>query len=127
MKCFTHRNSDAAAVCRSCGRALCPDCISEVGLSCACKNRCESDVARFNEMLTRGRPGSGTPVNLVGYDRVIFLIVLGLAFIGYGVYNFGNHGVNWLFAAFGVAFFIFGISQFFMTRNFRKQFRDKKG
>src|SRR5438270_511873 len=53
MKCFTHRSSEAIAICRSCGRALCPDCISEVGLSCACKSRCESDVARFNQMLTQ--------------------------------------------------------------------------
>jgi hypothetical protein len=129
MKCFTHRNSDAVAVCRSCGRAVCPDCVSEVGLACACKNRCESDVARFNEMITRGRPGPANPINpasLVSYDRVIFLIVLGVAFIWFGLYYFANPGPNWFFVAFGAAFFIFGVSQFFMTRKFRRQFRDKK-
>ena len=127
MKCFTHRSLDAVAVCRSCGRALCPDCISEVGLSCACKSRCESDVARFNEMLTRARPEPVNPVNLFGYDRVIFLMVMGVAFGCFGVYNFGSHGVNWFFAALGVAFFIFGISQFFMTKKFREKFREMKG
>src|ERR1019366_8763075 len=100
MKCFTHRSSDAVAVCRSCGRALCPDCIAEVGLSCACKNRCESDVTRFNEMLTRGRPGQISPKNLVGYDRVIFLMAMGVAMIGFGVYNIGNHGLFWFLVAF---------------------------
>src|SRR5208283_5834379 len=113
MKCFTHRSSDAVAVCRSCGRALCPDCISEVGLSCACKNRCESDVTRFNEMLTRGRPG---PAKLVGYDRVIFLMVIGAAFLWFGLYYFGDHGLNWFFVVLGAAFSIFGISQFYMTK-----------
>jgi predicted phage tail protein len=78
-------------------------------------------------MLTRGRPGPANPANLVGYDRIIFLMVMGVAFVWFGVYNFGNHGVNWFFAALGVAFFIFGVSQFFMTKKFRKQFRDKKG
>jgi len=126
MKCFTHRSLDAVATCRSCGRALCPDCISEVGLSCACKNRCESDVARFNEMLTRGRPGPANPVNpanLVGYDRVIFLMVMGVSFVWFGLYYIEDHGPKLFFAALGVAFFIFGISQFYMT----KKFRDKKG
>ena len=130
MKCFTHRSSDAIAICRSCGRALCPDCIAEVGLSCACKNRCEADVAKFNEMLTRGRPGPANPINpanLVSYDRVIFLMVMGLVLIGFGVYNFGNHGLNWFFIALGVGMLIFGISQFNMTRKFRETFRDKKG
>ena len=122
MKCFTHRSSDAVAVCRSCGRALCPDCISEVGLSCACKSRCESDVARFNGMLTRSQPGLPNPSNLVGYDRVIFLMVLGVAFVWFGLYYFGDHGPIWFFVALGVAFFIFGISQLYM----RKKFRDKK-
>jgi hypothetical protein len=87
-------------------------------------------VARFNEMITRGRPGPGNlpnPASLVSYDRVIFLVVLGGAFIGFGLFYFGVHGPNWLFVAMGLAFFIYGISQFYMTRKFRKQFGDKKG
>jgi predicted phage tail protein len=76
-------------------------------------------VTRFNQMLTQDRPAPVNPANLVGYDRVIFLMVLGVAFIGFGVYNFGNHGFNWFFAALGVAFFIFGISQFYMTKRIR--------
>jgi predicted phage tail protein len=81
-------------------------------------------------MLTRGRPGPANqvnPANLVGYDRIIFLMVMGLAFISFGLYFFGEHGPNWFLVAIGLAFFIFGISQFFMTKKFRKQFRDKKG
>jgi hypothetical protein len=128
MKCFTHRSSDAVAVCRSCGRALCADCVAEVGLACACKNRCEADVARFNEMITRGRPGNlPNPASLVSYDRVIFLMVMGVGFIGFGLYNFGAQHPNWLSVAMGSAFTTYGISQFFMTRKFRETFQDKKG
>src|SRR4051812_16277812 len=108
MKCFTHRNNDAVAICRSCGRALCPDCVAEVGLSCACKNRCESDVKRSIELITRDRPVPINPAGFFGYDRVIFIMTMGLGFIGCGVYNFGSHGVNWAFIALGMAFFIFG-------------------
>jgi hypothetical protein len=81
-------------------------------------------------MITRGRPGPANlpnPASLVGYDRVIFLVVLGVAFIWFGLYYFGAHGPNLFFVAMGSAFFIFGISQFYMTKKFRKQFRDKKG
>ncbi len=53
-------------------------------------------------------------------------MVMGLGFILFGFY-FGAHGPNWFFVVIGVAFFIFGISQFFMTKKFRKQFRDKNG
>ena len=70
-------------------------------------------------MLTRGRPG---PANLAGYDRVIFLMVLGLAFVWFGLYYFGDHGPKVFFVALGVAFFIFGISQFYVA----KKSRDKK-
>jgi hypothetical protein len=71
-------------------------------------------------MLTRSRPGPANPANLVGYDRVIFLMGLGVAFVWFGFYYFGDHGPKWFFAALGAAFFIFGISQFFMTKKFRK-------
>ena len=50
-------------------------------------------------------------------------MVIGVSSVWFGVYNFGNHGVNWFLATLGVAFFIYGISQFSMT----KKFRDKKG
>ena len=77
-------------------------------------------------MLAQGRPGPGNPANLVGYDRIIFLMALGLAFVWFGLYYLKGHGPNLFFVVLGAAFFIFGISQFFMTKKFRKQFRDKK-
>ena len=54
-------------------------------------------------------------------------MTMGLGFIGFGLYNFGSHDVNWVFTALGMAFFIFGLSQFFTAKKFRKQFRDRKG
>jgi hypothetical protein len=55
MKCFTHEKTDALAVCRSCGRGLCRDCIAEIGLSCSCKGGCEEVVATMNYLVERGR------------------------------------------------------------------------
>lgn len=51
---------------------------------------------------------------------------MGLAFVWFGLYYFGDHGPNLFFVVLGVAFFIFGISQFYMTKRFREKLRDKK-
>jgi hypothetical protein len=80
-------------------------------------------------MIAQGRPGPGGRVNpaaLVGYDRVIFLMVMGLGLLWFGLDNFKGHGPGLFFAVLGAAFVIFSISQFFVTRKFRAQFRDKK-
>jgi hypothetical protein len=77
-------------------------------------------------MLTRGRPGPSNPLNAVRYDRVIFIVAMGLAFVWFGLYYFGGHDLGLFFAVLGGVFFIFGISQFFLTRTIRRQFRDRK-
>ena len=58
---------------------------------------------------------------------MIFLLVLGVAFIWFGIHNFGAHGVNWLFVAFGVLFLSYGISQFYTANKFRNKMRGGKG
>ncbi len=80
-------------------------------------------------MIAHGRPGPPNrinPASLVGYDRIIFMLALGIAFLWFGLYYFRDHGPNWFLVVLGAAFFLFGISQFFMTRKFRKQFQEKK-
>jgi len=54
-------------------------------------------------------------------------MVMGVGFVWYGLYYIGERGPKLFFSALGVAFFIFGISQFYMTKKFREKFRDKKG
>jgi hypothetical protein len=114
MKCYYHPSIDAVANCKSCCRALCRDCIAEVGLSCSCRGRCEPDVATLNELVERGRTAyqktsatyfrSGIFVTLVGAIFAIlgvvtfansersegsyFLLFMGIIFIGWGVSHF---------------------------------------
>lgn len=80
MKCYTHHAVDAVAICRSCCRALCPDCVAEVGTACACKGRCEERVTALNAMVVRG--GSA-------YKRLkvapLFTALLGTVFIIGGI------------------------------------------
>ncbi len=63
----------------------------------------------------------------LGYDRLIFLLVLGVAFIWFGIHNSGAQGVNWFFVTFGVLFFSYGISQFYTANKFRNKMRGGKG
>ena len=74
-------------------------------------------------MLTRSAPGKIGAAIPIGYDRLIFLGVLGVVFIGFGVHNFGAHGINWFFVTFGVLFLLFGISQFYTAKKFRDKMR----
>jgi hypothetical protein len=71
-------------------------------------------------MLARDRPKPASPANLVGYDRVIFLIVIGMAFVWFGFHFFAGLNQKWFFAVLGGAFVAFGISQLFLTRRLRK-------
>ena len=53
MKCFNHHEKDAVAVCRHCGKALCPDCTVESEHGVSCSGRCERHMGDFNELLNR--------------------------------------------------------------------------
>src|SRR5882724_3744284 len=80
MKCFTHSNVDAVALCKSCGRALCLECVTEVGLSCSCKGRSETVVATMDDLIERGLTAylksSATQMR-----NGILIILLGVLFV----------------------------------------------
>ena len=44
MNCFNHRDKPAIGLCKSCGKALCEDCLTEVPNGLACKGSCEDRV-----------------------------------------------------------------------------------
>jgi hypothetical protein len=75
MKCFNHRELDAIAVCRHCGRALCPACVAESAGMSACKGRCEAEVAAIH---------SETQFSLHSYVSMIPMFRV-VAFLGYPV------------------------------------------
>lgn len=55
MRCFYHRDRDAVAACKNCGRGLCPDCSVDVGNGLACPGRCEAEVRSLNEVIERNK------------------------------------------------------------------------
>ena len=84
MKCFYHVDRDAVAMCKSCGRGICPECVSDVPPGVACRDRCEREVAALNLVIRR---------NQFAYQKAgaswrrnaIVLLLAGLLFGGMGV------------------------------------------
>ncbi len=85
MKCFNHRELDAIAVCKHCGRALCSTCVSDVGGISSCKGKCEAAVAATLAEVEQHRRSldlQGPIWN--GLARFCYL--LGLVMGGFGAY-----------------------------------------
>jgi len=55
MRCFHHRDRDAVAACKSCGRGLCPECAIDVGNGLACPGACEAEVRALNLVIERNK------------------------------------------------------------------------
>lgn len=53
MNCYQHSPTPAVGICKTCFKAVCPECAVDVGDGLACKNSCEQNVQELNEMLAR--------------------------------------------------------------------------
>lgn len=123
MKCYNHQYLDALAVCRSCGRALCRECVTEVGLSCSCKGRCESVVAAMNELIERGRTAY-QKTSALHHRTGVLIILLGAAFLAVGIIALsrGESSVwTFFFIAAGALFGGMGVSGLIAARRFREK------
>jgi hypothetical protein len=115
MKCFYHHDRDAVGNCKSCGKGLCPECAVDLTKGLACRNRCEEDTRAVIKLIEqnikisdrattllesrKGAVGGASTFNLVigaifvmwGFtdpDRLMFLIIVGVCFIGFGAFSF---------------------------------------
>ena len=117
MKCYYHRESDAIAVCKSCGRGLSADYAVDVGLGTACRGRCEAAVAELNTIIARSK----TAYSKTGsaYRRsAVSILALGLIFTGFGVLPIifsGNYGSSFM-AVVGILFIVWSFFSFKSAR-----------
>ncbi len=51
MNCFNHRDRPAVAICKSCAKALCEHCLTELPNGIACKGSCENRVNMLNRII----------------------------------------------------------------------------
>lgn len=118
MKCYYHPTVDAVATCKSCCRALCRDCIGEVGLSCSCRGRCEADVATLNDLVERGRTAY-QKTSATYFRSGIFIMMLGtiITVLGVvGVKSTERSELSYLLLFMGLIFFAWGVSHFVSSR-----------
>jgi hypothetical protein len=120
MKCFNHDSSDAVAICKSCNKALCHACASDVGNGVACLGDCEHEVRALNELIRRNR----TAAQKTGYAYnrnaiVCALIALIFIYLSYDAFQSGRTpllvvtaGSTVIFAL--AAFFNYSAAQKFM-------------
>lgn len=88
MKCFNHDTSDAVAVCKNCGKALCHSCTAEVGNVIACVNKCEQEVTALNELIRRNRSASQKTSSAYYKNAVVFaLLALVLMYLALDAYQ----------------------------------------
>ncbi len=113
MKCYYHHEADAVAICKSCGRALCPGCAADVGPGTACKQRCEENVAALNVIVERSK-SAYAKAGRVHKRHAIWLLILGLVFIGFGglpILLSRNYGASFM-VVFGIVFLLGALFSF---------------
>jgi hypothetical protein len=113
VKCFYHHDADAVGSCKACSKGLCSACAVDVGQGLACRDACEEQVRRINQLVDRNIRMSPASEQVLGkHPRAylgngIFSIVAGgvFVFIGQsldGAFRLGVSAIGVLIAVFGV-------------------------
>ena len=110
MNCFNHPELPALGICKSCGKGLCRDCITEVPDGLACKNRCEDRVLFINRIIDSNKQALTAANNQVR-SGAIFIMVTGLIFCAFGFLPYflsGQKGTLFM-GIVGIVFLLAGI------------------
>jgi hypothetical protein len=76
MNCFNHRDKPAVGLCKSCGKGLCGDCLTELPHGLACKDSCEERVNAVARMFdTQSKFLAQTKCRI--QKRGFFIILMG--------------------------------------------------
>jgi hypothetical protein len=112
MNCFNHKDKPAIGLCKSCGKGLCGDCLTEVPNGLACKDSCEDRVEMMNFLADK------ISQTLVARKRLLRQYGLLTMLLGIGFIIFGT-AISWQLPAFpylpyfsgfvGGVFIIFGV------------------
>ncbi len=118
MRCFYRQDVEAVAVCKNCGRGLCPGCAVDVKNGLACPNRCEEAVRALNRVISRNKTAHEKTSG--AYWRVaLFYGVLGSAFLVGGLADW--RGFSWLLFPAGVIFLLSAYLHYSTGRKFQRE------
>jgi hypothetical protein len=106
MQCFNHHDVPAVGMCKHCCKGLCAACAADLGFGLACHGEHEEQVRVVHAMLAKtARIHS---VNQLGkYVSPAFFVVMGLLFLGFGLYQDGF--VVGFTATMGAVFLLYGL------------------
>ena len=81
MNCYRHPNISAVGICKTCFKAVCPECATDVGNGLACKGSCEEKVLELNEMWERSAKiyGVGKHTSRIPSSGVLLWLLLSAA------------------------------------------------
>ena len=92
MHCFKHQTNPAVGLCKTCFKALCPECAVDLGNGLACRGECEQRVGELNQMWERsariygiGRFKSNVPSSGVLLWGLMAVVMWAVAGVGYFV------------------------------------------
>jgi hypothetical protein len=87
MNCYNHKGVPAIGLCKSCGKALCENCIAELTNGLACKGKCESRVEMINRMLDMNPQIINAARHQVKTAGVSGLVV-GIGFLAFALWSY---------------------------------------
>lgn len=111
MKCFYDPTQDAVGACKSCGRGLSHEHLTEMDKGLACRGRCEEDVRSLITVIDRNVSSSAATNRILkgsstaGYGSGVFLTVMGIVF---GFTGLREAHLDFTFYL-GAAFIVYGI------------------
>jgi len=114
MKCFYDSSQDAIGTCKSCGRGVSADHLTDMGKGLACRGRCEDDVKSLITLIERNISSSAATSQILkrssntGYGSGVFLTGMGLIFTLTGLRESGIGFTLYL----GIGFLAYGVWTF---------------
>ena len=107
MRCYEHRDEDAIGVCKSCGKAACPDCSEDTGQGVGCSPDCAAEIQDSFRLRERLRQSYG-----IGYPQpvpasVFMYGLFGLILLLVAIYlSYSRQNVDYLTFAMAAVFFV---------------------
>ena len=98
------------AVCRSCGKGLCPRCSADTGVGVGCRDSCEERVLILGQMVTHNARVMRT-ADAQTRSSGLFAVLMGALSIGLGwwAYEAGNQFVAAFTGGSGIILAVFGL------------------
>jgi hypothetical protein len=119
MHCYTHTETPAVGICKSCGKAVCRSCAQDLGFAVACSTACANEATELHEMNQRGKRiyGIGTGSKKLP-SGVIIWVLFAVFFTGFGIYqSIRNHEPEWFLLAFGALSAVIGFLAYRRTKD----------